>query len=108
MGRAGSETREYENLLESAVRPTHHTVNAIKLKVQQKDESDWFGQIWNDRGVVYDNKLRTYRRFKKDRKPEHYAKQYMPRPYRSVLTKLRCGGALLGSRLVVSVYPQLL
>ncbi|XP_033750928.1 uncharacterized protein LOC117335116 [Pecten maximus] len=68
-----------ENLLESAVRPTYHTVNAIKLKVQQKDESDWFGQIWNDRGLVYGNKLRTYRKFKKDRKPEHYAKQYMPR-----------------------------
>ncbi|XP_033737495.1 uncharacterized protein LOC117325419 [Pecten maximus] len=46
-----------------------------KLKVQQKDESDWFGQIGN----VYGNKLRTYRKFKKDRKPEHYAKQYMPR-----------------------------
>ena len=62
----------------------------IKQRLCQLDEEQWFGDLWrdtNDRG----NKLRTYRLFKKDCRPEPYLKQIISRNKRRNLSRLRCG-----------------
>ncbi|XP_071151604.1 uncharacterized protein [Mytilus edulis] len=51
----------------------------------------WFTKLWNDNSNVNGNKLRLYRRYKKDLQPEHYVTNAMPRHLRSNLCKLRCG-----------------
>ncbi|VDI24173.1 Hypothetical predicted protein [Mytilus galloprovincialis] len=63
----------------------------IKSKLRILDEQLWFTKLWNDNSNVNGNKLRLYRRYKKDLQPEHYVTNAMPRHLRSNLCKLRCG-----------------
>ena len=60
--------------------------------LQFHDQSTWFNSLWNDRGnELRGNKLRTYRKYKKDKLTESYITHTMPRGHRSVLAKLRNG-----------------
>lgn len=56
-----------------------------------QDEQLWFKQLWSDRGNLNGNKLRCYRLFKKDLRPDPYVLCFIPRGHRSVLAKLRNG-----------------
>ncbi|XP_076078814.1 uncharacterized protein LOC143048830 [Mytilus galloprovincialis] len=63
----------------------------IKSKLRILDEQLWFTKLWNDNSNVNGNKLRLYRRYKKDLQPEHYVTNAIPRHLRSNLCKFRCG-----------------
>ncbi|XP_060067260.1 uncharacterized protein LOC132547523 [Ylistrum balloti] len=54
------------------------------------DEAVWFTKLWTDKGIN-GNKLRTYRRFKKDMIPDSYVTSIIPRNYRRALLRLRLG-----------------
>ncbi|CAG2240583.1 unnamed protein product [Mytilus edulis] len=54
----------------------------IKSKLRILDEQLWFTKLWNDNSNVNGNKLRLYRRYKKDLQPEHYVTNAMPRHLR--------------------------
>ena len=66
-------------------------MNCVKLKIRIHDEQLWFFKLWDDHMNINGNKLRLYRRVKKDLIPEHYVKNSLPRHLRSCIAKLRCG-----------------
>jgi hypothetical protein len=61
----------------------------LKQKLFILDEQQWFTDLWNDKGCINGNKLRTYRLFKKDLCPEPYVTCIMPRYHRKSTIKLR-------------------
>ena len=74
----------------------HIDLQHLRRRLFQIDESQWFGELWNDRGNPNGNKLRTYRLVKKDLKPEpHVICQNLPRNIRKYLSLLRCGSLQL-------------
>ena len=68
--------------------------DAVKLcspALDSAEKEKWSTNIWNDRGQVNGNKLRTYRTFKKCLAPEKYLNLNIPKPQRTPFVKLRCG-----------------
>ena len=63
----------------------------VKSKIKIQDEQIWFSKLWNDDACPNGNKLRHYRKFKKDLKPDFYVTSNIPRHLRSYISKLRCG-----------------
>ena len=51
----------------------------------------WQRKLWDDRGNVHGNKLRTYRKFKSTLTCEKYLSLNIPRFQRAAFVKLRCG-----------------
>ncbi|ESO86979.1 hypothetical protein LOTGIDRAFT_166715 [Lottia gigantea] len=69
-------------------------MNPLKRHLFQIDESKWFQDLWNDDKNPNGNKLRTYRLFKKDLKPEPYAlSHFLPRHLRKATALLRSGSS---------------
>lgn len=62
-----------------------------KDKLLLLDHQEWVLQLWNDKGQINGNKLRTYRMCKNILETENYVKTQIHRSYRSILAKLRCG-----------------
>ncbi|XP_050415446.1 uncharacterized protein LOC126829542 isoform X2 [Patella vulgata] len=69
-------------------------LKALKRHLFQNDESKWFQELWNDSKNPNGNKLRTYRLFKKDLKPESYVLvNNLPRHIRKATSLLRSGSS---------------
>lgn len=87
-----AEKYKIENLITHPIgRCSKMAMRKISSRLRQLDESSWFHDLWNDGKNVNGNKLRTYRKFKKDLRVETYVSSFIPRPFRAVLAKLRCG-----------------
>ena len=66
-------------------------VNSLKELLIAIDHQEWWYGLWNDKGQVNGNKLRTYRQFKYTLAVEPYVRDILYRSDRSILAKLRCG-----------------
>ena len=55
------------------------------------DKNVWLKKIWDDRGLINGNKLRTYRQFKTSLTTSQYVINLSNREQRSLLAKFRCG-----------------
>ncbi|XP_046559796.1 uncharacterized protein LOC124268826 [Haliotis rubra] len=66
-------------------------ISVIKQRLCRLDEEKWFSELLDDVGKAIGNKLRTYRLFKKDCRPELYVRYIISRHRQSNLSKLRCG-----------------
>lgn len=61
----------------------------------EEDVNDWYRRLWDDKGHVNGNKLRTYRTYKNDLVSEPYVNNIMHFYHRQVLAKFRCGNLKL-------------
>ena len=60
-----------------------------KQKLQDQDKVKWLMSLNSNGTSVNGNKLRTYREYKTDFKPEYYVKCSMSRDQRRILSKFR-------------------
>ena len=82
---------DVSDVMRAAAGATPSVIRSLKHALFRYHEEKWFIELWNDRRSDNGNKLRTYRKYKKDLRPETYVTCYIPRHYRNVLAKFRCG-----------------
>jgi hypothetical protein len=75
--------------LDETIASEMYITRKFKQQLFMLDEQKWFSDLWNDKGFVNGNKLRTYRKFEKDLCPEPYVTSISPRHYRKSTIRLR-------------------
>ena len=70
---------------------TKTVMKNILDKVNNLNNIEWQTQLYDDRGNVNGNKLRTYREYKENCQVEPYVKQIIPRSYRRIMALFRAG-----------------
>ncbi len=53
---------------------TQNEMDSVKHWLYLLDQYDWLNQLWNDRGLINGNKLRTYCHYKHSLTTETYVK----------------------------------
>lgn len=66
-------------------------INLCKTKLIIKDQEKWKSSLFNDKGQINGNKMRTYRLYKKKIEAETYVKIPLSRDHRRILAMFRCG-----------------
>ena len=66
-------------------------MNLIKEVIFEKDCSDWYLKLHNDRNLLNGNKLRTFREYKSFLSVSPYVNTVKTRTYRKVYSNFRSG-----------------